>query len=215
MIMMKRNYSDTLQRRLIGILLPALITVSYGQTKSSQTSPDTKTVAAAAPNIPGKPAQPSPQINSGQAVYLVRSTLMMLNDANRSGNYTVLRDLAAPAFQHRNSAADLAQIFSDLRSRKFDLFAVSFAAPQFNPEPSLEADGKMHLAGFFPTRPLQIKFDLTFQSVDGQWKLFAIAVATPAAPKQQSQLSRPPSPQRTAKPFYGFQLYRGTAGWRW
>lgn len=67
-----------------------------------------------------------------QALYLVRSALITLNDANRSGNYTVLRDLAAPGFQARNSAADLAQSFSDLRSRKFDLFAAALLVPQFS-----------------------------------------------------------------------------------
>jgi hypothetical protein len=35
---------------------------------------------------------------------------------------------------------------------------------------------------------LQINFDLTFQSVAGQWRLFAISVATPEAPGAHSQL---------------------------
>ncbi len=52
-----------------------------------------------------------------QALYLIRSTLITLNDANRSGNYTVLRDLASPEFQGNNTAADLSQIFADLRKR--------------------------------------------------------------------------------------------------
>src|SRR5882672_4896985 len=56
-------------------------------------------------------------VSSNQALYLVRSTLLTLNDANHSGNYTVLHDLAAPDFQARNSAADLAQSFADLRRR--------------------------------------------------------------------------------------------------
>jgi len=55
----------------------------------------------------------------------VRSTLLTLNDANHSGNYTVLHDLAAPDFQAKNSAADLAQSFADLRRRNFDLFAAA------------------------------------------------------------------------------------------
>jgi hypothetical protein len=53
---------------------------------------------------------------------------------------TVLRDLAAPEFQARNSAADLAQSL-ELRQRKFDLFAVSFATPQFSPAPQMDANG--------------------------------------------------------------------------
>jgi hypothetical protein len=38
------------------------------------------------------------------------------------------------------------------------------------------------LTGYFPTRPLQINFDLIFQSVAGQWRLFGISIATPEAP---------------------------------
>jgi hypothetical protein len=114
---------------------------------------------------------------------MIRSTLMTLNDANRSGNYTVLRDLSAPDFQARNTDADLAQIFSDLRHRGIDLASVALINPHLTSAPALDGDGRMHMAGFFPTRPLQIRFDLTFQVVSGQWRLFAISVATPEAPK--------------------------------
>lgn len=125
-----------------------------------------------------------------QALYLIRSTLLTLNDANRSGNYTVLHDLAAPGFQAKNSAADLAQIFADLRNRHFDLFAVALAAPRLSTPPHLESNGMLRLTGDFPTRPLQINFDLLFENVGGQWKLFGISVATPQAP---------PDPQATQK----------------
>ncbi|MGA7492215.1 MAG: hypothetical protein WB930_11060 [Syntrophobacteraceae bacterium] len=40
----------------------------------------------------------------------------------------------------------------------------------------------LHLTGMYPTRPLQIHFDLIFQNVAGQWRLFGISVATPEAP---------------------------------
>ena len=70
--------------------------------------------------------------------------------------------------------------------------------------------------GFFPTQPLQINFDLTFESVNGQWKLLAISVATPAAPKQQSSVSPPSSaPEKKGKAFYNVRLFSGMAGWRW
>lgn len=141
-----------------------------------------------AQNAP-RPAQPSarnsqPKLAVGleQALYLIRSTLLTLNDANRSGNYSVLHDLAAPDFQAKNSPADLAQIFADLRNRHFDLFAVALAAPRLSAPPHLESNGMLRLTGEFPTRPLQINFDLLFENVGGQWKLFGISVATPQAP---------------------------------
>jgi hypothetical protein len=77
---------------------------------------------ARAEQLPPAPAAvPEPALPAiEQVLYLIRSTLLALNDANRSGNYSVLRDLAAPDFQAHNTSADLAQIFADLRRRNFD-----------------------------------------------------------------------------------------------
>jgi len=137
--------------------------------------------------------QPTLPVTTEQALYLIRSTLLTLNDANRTGNYTVLRDLAAPDFQARNTAADLGLNFLDLRRRNFDLYAAALLAPQFTAAPGLDQQGLLRLAGYIPTRPLEIKFDLTFQIVAGQWRLFAIAIATPEAAPAQPQVEATPA----------------------
>lgn len=214
MIMTKTGTLYMLHCWLIALSLLALDAAAQAQQNTSPTQP-TPTVKALATNNAGRQPPASRPFSMGQATYLVRSTLMTLNDADRSGNYSVLRDLAAPEFQARNSAADLAQSFLDLRRRKFDLFAVSFATPQFNPAPQVDADGRIRLTGFFPTRPLQIRFDLAFQSIDGEWKLLAISVATPQVLKVESSASPASTPRRAAKMFYGFRLFSGIAGWRW
>jgi hypothetical protein len=116
------------------------------------------------------------------ALYLIRSTLLTLNDANRSGNYTVLRDLAAPDFQARNTATDLSQIFSDLRRRNFDLYGTALLAPQLTAVPALDQRGFLDLAGYFSTQPQQINFDLLFQVIANQWRLYGISVSTPQTP---------------------------------
>jgi hypothetical protein len=36
--------------------------------------------------------------------------------------------------------------------------------------------------GNFPTRPEQIDFDLLFQVVANQWRLYGISISTPQAP---------------------------------
>jgi hypothetical protein len=154
----------------------------------------------AAPKEANKEAPSDPQANLPvtieQTLYLIRATLITLNDANRTGNYTVLRDLASPDFQASNTAADLAQVFADLRRRNFDLFAAALAAPQLATPPYLDPNQMLRLTGHFPTRPLQINFDLTFQNVNGQWRLFGIAVATPPAPP----LPPPADPAAAKKP---------------
>ena len=143
-----------------------------------------KVKPAPAAKPPAAAPRPEFQVGVEQTLYLVRSTLLTLNDANRSGNYTVLRDLAAPDFQARNTAADLAQIFADLRRRNFDLAAAAVATPQLSAAPTLDADRRLRVTGYFPTRPLQINFDLTFLVVGGQWRLLEISIATPEAPPQ-------------------------------
>ena len=134
------------------------------------------------PAAPPPQQQPQLPVSLEQALYLIRSTLLTLNDANRTGNYTVLRDLAAPDFQARNTAADLAQSFSDLRRRNFDLYGAALLAPQLTALPALDQRGFLRLAGYFPTRPQQINFDLLFANVANQWRLFGIAINTPDAP---------------------------------
>jgi hypothetical protein len=146
---------------------------------------------APAPTVSSAP--PALPVTLEQALYLIRSTLLTLNDANRSGNYSVLRDLAAPEFQAKNTAADLAQSFADLRRRNFDLFSVGLAAPQLANVPALDGSGMLRLTGHFPTRPLQINFDLLFQNIGGQWRLFGISVATPQFSAQPEETKPAPA----------------------
>ncbi|MFZ2159602.1 MAG: hypothetical protein WAV72_26250, partial [Bradyrhizobium sp.] len=67
-----------------------------------------------------QPAAPKPaQIDRNGVLVLVRSALLALDQANKTGNYTVLRDLGAPAFQV-NTAARLAEIFAKQRNDNLD-----------------------------------------------------------------------------------------------
>lgn len=170
---------------LVVILLLAAAAALESTAQPAQGRHPAQQAPAAAPASQPSTSQPStPQsvpVSVEQALYLIRSTLLTLNDANRSGNYTVLRDLASPDFQARNNAADLARIFTDLRSRNFDLFAAALLAPQLTAAPALDANKLLRLTGFFPTRPLQIQFDLIYQTVNGQWRVFGISITTPAA----------------------------------
>jgi hypothetical protein len=133
------------------------------------------------------PAQaPKPaQIDRNGVLILIRSSLLALDQANKTGNYTVLRDIGAPGFQS-NTAARLGEIFAKLRSDNLDLSGVAVIDPQLNLLPQIEANGLMHMTGFFPSVPTQVNFDLAFAPVNGQWRLFGISVSigqsAPAAP---------------------------------
>jgi len=175
------------------------------ETLAQQKPPETKP-AAPATGKPAPAATPAPAqqqslpVSIEQALYLIRSTLLTLNDANHSGNYTVLRDLAAPDFQAHNTAADLGQSFSDLRRRNFDLHGAALLAPQLTAVPALDQKGMLRLTGYIPTRPLQINFDLLFQVVGNQWRLYGISVATPEATPAQPQAQVPAGTTQSTPP---------------
>ena len=93
--------------------------------------------------------QPKPaQIDRNGVLILVRTALLALDQANKTGNYTVLRDLGAPAFQV-NTAARLAEIFAGHRRDNLDLSGVAVIDPQLTVLPQIEANGMMRMAGFF------------------------------------------------------------------
>ncbi|WP_352837997.1 hypothetical protein [Mesorhizobium sp. M0830] len=133
---------------------------------------------------------------------LVRGSLLALDHANKTGNYTVLRDLGAPGFQ-ANNAAKLAEIFAGHRKDGIDLGGVAVLEPQLTLLPQIEPNGMLHMAGFFPSVPMQVNFELLFAPVDRQWKVFGMSVALgkagPEAPATDPEppkvvLTRPPDP---------------------
>jgi hypothetical protein len=129
---------------------------------------------------PAQPPQRDPQFDV--LTMLVKNAVTAVNHGNLTGNYTVLRDLGAPAFRERNSAAQLAAIFQRLREQKTDLSPVLVLDPQFTAPPALDAAGQqLQLVGFFPTRPLQVQFRLNFQKVPAGWAIDMVSIGTVAA----------------------------------
>jgi hypothetical protein len=67
----------------------------------------------------------------------------------------------------------------------------------------IEADGMMRMAGFFPSVPQQVNFEMLFAPVSGQWRLFGLSVnigqSGPVAPQPPSAAAPAPAPH-PAKP---------------
>ena len=132
---------------------------------------------AQTPALPSRPQVIMP--DAEKTVLLLRNTLITLNDAIHTGNFTVLRDRAAPGFRDANSAARLGQIFSDLASRNVDLSLVSVISPQLTEAPILDQErGTLNLKGYFPSQPVQIDFEVLYQAVDNRWQVFGLSVQT-------------------------------------
>ncbi|MGN6357564.1 MAG: hypothetical protein ACTHLU_08810 [Novosphingobium sp.] len=148
---------------------------------------------------PAAPAQPAraaaaPQSQIPQVaglVVLIKGSLVALNQANQTGNYTVLYGLGSDGLRSSTNPQNLAQSFAAFRQRNVDLSPVIYLDPQLARQPAIEG-GRLHLVGSFPTQPMRITFDIWFEPSQGQWKFVQLnAGLTPVQAQQQ-----PPQPQR-------------------
>lgn len=129
--------------------------------------------ATPAPNLP------TPDERTG--VKMLYGIMAAIDQASRTGNYTVLRDLGTPAFQANNNPASLGAVFAGLSGQQIDLSETLMASPIWEIPPSLTAPTVLRMRGTFPLRPRPISFDLLFKW-DRGWRLDALAVrALPAA----------------------------------
>lgn len=123
------------------------------------------------------PASSVPIPDSLELAKLIWSTMAAVDHANQAGNYSVLRDLAAPGFQIANDAARLTQIFASLRASGIDLSTTLLLAPTYTGTPRFVQPGILEVKGLFGLRPTAIAFDLYYQWIGGKWRLFGVSIA--------------------------------------
>lgn len=167
-------------------------------------SPIIANAAAPTPTAaPTPPPRPAP-VDRNTVLILIRTTLVAVQQANQTDNYSVLYGISAPGFQQANSSQRLSQIFANLRAKNFDLSGVVVLDPELLALPELYSNGVMRIAGFFPSVPMQVYFDLQFIPVQGQWRLVAVGVdvGVPMAPSAPTAAkpaaAKPAAAQSTA-----------------
>ena len=106
---------------------------------------------------------------------LIKATLMTFNDANLTGNYSVLFDKSSAPFRRQITAAKLSDAFKVFRDKKINMDSV-VASEIDSSTPSMDGDGVLQLKGRFKDDEKKIRFDLKFVKEDGVWRLLGINV---------------------------------------
>ncbi len=196
------SFPSPLMRVVTAALAVSILGLSagglYAETKSAKPIPQKKVGApAAAPQAP--PLRPQIPDTTRLGI-LVQSYMVALSQANFTGNFSVLRDMGSPDFQQRNSPAQLAEIFSSLRKGNIDLTPIIVYSPTLSREPEYDANGLLHLNGYYKTEPQRVQFDLVLQPIGGMWRLYGISVGTVPAPTAQGTTADAPSEKPTPVP---------------
>jgi hypothetical protein len=147
-------------------------------------------MAPAANARPDAPVVPSAE----ELLALVRNVLLAVNDANLTGNYTVLRDLSAPDSQALNTPERLEESFRPIRLQGTDFSIVAVATPRFVQLPTFTPQGYLRVNGEFLSSP-RITFDIFLQHVADRWRPYAIGVGVVPVP-----VTPAPAPSAEVKP---------------
>ena len=129
---------------------------------------------------------------------LIWSTILAVDHANKSGNYSVLRDMSAQGFQINNDAARLAQIFAGLRESRIDLSNALLVPPTYTEAPLLVQEGVFEVKGAFLLRPTAIQFNFLYQWEQGRWKLFGIDIQPTTMVATMPAIETAPKPPKVS-----------------
>jgi hypothetical protein len=191
-----RLWSSVSRHQRVLQALPVLVGLVLGgyALQDSADAQGQKAIAPAVQNATPTAQQPSAAQASAQAnssavpaidrpltLILIRSALLALQQANETGNYSVMRELGSPEFQASHSSARLAESFANLRLQKIDLSPISVLDPEL-PQPIRFENNILKIKGFFPSSPLQVQFDLAFTPLGGKWRLTSLTLDMIAAP---------------------------------
>ena len=107
---------------------------------------------------------------------LVWHTMVTLDNANSTGNYSVLSAIGAPPFRNSQTPERLSGLFGGLREKNVDLSRTLTIAPRWDTPPAINENGYLRLRGGFESRPRPIRFDMLFGQYEGEWKLLGLSV---------------------------------------
>lgn len=124
----------------------------------------------------GVHADDAPMPDKKLAHALIYETLIAVNNANQTGNYTVLHGLGAPGFRQKFSIQDLAATFAALRQRQINLRPVVLLQPKISQSQFLPSKKIWRLRGHMATQPAQLNFELQYQYVRANWRLHALTI---------------------------------------
>lgn len=116
---------------------------------------------------------PRPQV----LLMLVRTTLLAINQANQTDDYSVLYRLVSPELKAQTTPDKLAKSFASIRKLNMDLSAVAVLTPQVTEPPTITPSGTLTIKGYFPTNPVRTVFAMGFRNGNGKWRPSAFSIS--------------------------------------
>ena len=101
---------------------------------------------------------------------LIKTSLLTLNDANVTGDYTVLHAKLAKQFREQFSPDRLKQSFKPFADQRIDWKIVAARPPIATKEAQIDERGALILRGYFDASSTHVIYELDLLPSEGEWK---------------------------------------------
>lgn len=130
-----------------------------------------------------KPEKPAKTEKSAKGVpsdddakALALESVLGLNQAVLDKDFQPFYKSISKTWQKQIKAQGLQDTFQVFIDNNIDMSEIKDQDPTLTKKPSLKMGGILTFAGYYPTKPNKVYFDLQYIKEGGQWKLFAIEV---------------------------------------
>lgn len=115
---------------------------------------------------------------------MVKVSLLTFNDANITGNYSVMHAKMSTLFQEQYTVDAVKNAFTGWAGQHIDVIA---AKPIVRTSEPKITKGVLMLRGYFETEPNRLNYELNFVSSDGEWKLLGFSVKAAPIPTSDAE----------------------------
>jgi hypothetical protein len=119
---------------------------------------------------------PPPVPPEAELERMVAQALLGFNQAVRAGDFTAFYGTLADAWKKETTPQRLCRTFQEFVDKDIDIGAIKDVKPRVAPPAAVNDRGMLVVAGQYPTRPSQVRFELEYAREQGGWKLSGISV---------------------------------------
>lgn len=106
------------------------------------------------------------------------SSLLAFNDGVQEKDFSDFYKELAPLWQDQTTPAKLKELFKEFIDKEINIAPIKKLEPVFNKPAKINSDEMLVIAGYYPTAPKRVVFELKYLDEKGDWKLAGINVKT-------------------------------------
>jgi hypothetical protein len=106
------------------------------------------------------------------------NSLLSFNDGVQDKDFSNFYKEISALWQEQTTPDKLKQLFNDFIEKEINIAPIKKLQPTFNKDAKINSDNMLVIAGYYPTTPKRVVFELKYLEEKGDWKLAGINVKT-------------------------------------